>query len=70
MPGELRHALSAAFFGNPLFSPLEQLLANHRIHECEDTGQLTHWLAELPAVLARRQAAILSTPTASANHGV
>ena len=32
--GELRQALSAVIFGNPLFLPQEQLLANHRIHEC------------------------------------
>lgn len=52
--GELRHALSAVFFGNPLFSPQEQLLANHYIHECEDARQLTRWLRNMTAALARR----------------
>ena len=45
--GELRHALSAVIIGNPLFSPEEQLLANHHVHECEDAGQLALWLANM-----------------------
>jgi len=49
--GELRHALSAVFFGNPLFSPQEQLLANHYIHECEDAQQLTRWLWNMTAAI-------------------
>ena len=49
--GELRHALSAVFFGNPLFSPQEQLLANHYIHECEDVRQLTRWLRNMSAAI-------------------
>ena len=61
--GELRHALSAAFFGNPLFSPQEQLLANHRIHECEDAGQPTCWLKNTTASPARRHPAGPSTPS-------
>ncbi|MFC6225622.1 hypothetical protein ACFP2F_20415 [Hymenobacter artigasi] len=52
--GELRHALSAVFFGNPLFSPQEQLLANHYIHECEDARQLTGWLRNMSAAVAHR----------------
>ena len=52
--GELRHALSAVFFGNPFFSPQEQLLANHYIHECEDARQLTRWLRNMTAAFARR----------------
>ncbi|MBO0360855.1 hypothetical protein J0X19_23045 [Hymenobacter sp. BT186] len=55
--GELRHALSAVLFGNPLLLPQEQLLANHRIHECEDAGQLTRWLTNIPTALAGRQLA-------------
>ena len=55
--GELRHALSAVFFGNPLFSPQEQLLANHYIHECEDAQHLTRWLTNIPTALASRQLA-------------
>ena len=55
--GELRHALSAVFFGNPLFSPQEQLLANHRIHECENAGQLVRWLTSTPLALAQRRRA-------------
>ena len=55
--GELRQALAAVFFGNPLFSPQEQLLANHRIHECEDVGQLTRWLTNIQIALASRQLA-------------
>ncbi len=53
--GELRHALSAVFFGNPLFSPQEQLLANHHIHECENAEQLARWLSNSPVALAKRQ---------------
>ncbi len=52
--GELRHALSAVFFGNPLFSPQEQLLANHYIHECEDARQLTRWLRNMTAAIAHQ----------------
>ncbi|MGI4873051.1 MAG: hypothetical protein ACRYFX_17975 [Janthinobacterium lividum] len=53
--GELRQALCAVLFGNPLLSPLEQLLANHHIHECEDAAQLARWLTNTPTALARRQ---------------
>ena len=67
--GELRHALSAAFFGNPLFSPQEQLLANHRIHACEDARSLTRWLQNTTATSARRHPAGPST-TSLAGHVV
>ena len=61
--GELRHVLCAVFFGNPLFSPQEQLLANHYIHECEEAQQLTRWLRNMTAALTRRHPAGLpSTP--------
>ena len=69
VPGELRQALSAVIFGNPLFLPQEQLLANHRIHECEDAGQLTRWLKNTTATLARRHPACPST-TSLAGHVV
>lgn len=52
--GELRHALAAVFFGNPLFSPEEQLLANHYSHECEDAQQLTCWLRNITAAIAHQ----------------
>ena len=57
MVGELRHTLSAFIFGNSLFLPQEQLLANHRNHEREDTPQLTRWLRNSTAALARRRPA-------------
>lgn len=57
MLGELRQALSAIFFGNSLFSPQEQLRANHHIHECEDATRLTHWLQTVKAELTRRSIA-------------
>ena len=53
--GELRYALSAVLFGNPLLLPQEQLLANHRIHECEDAGQLTRWLTNTSTAFGSRQ---------------
>ena len=59
--GEIRHALSAMFFGNSLFSPQEQLLANHYIHECEDAQQLTCWLRSLSAAIAHQRSAGLSS---------
>lgn len=62
--GGLRQALAALLFGNPLFSPQEQLLANHRIHECEDAHQLTRWLTTTATALTRRQLGAPS-PTAS-----
>ena len=68
--GELRHALSAVFFGNPLFSPQEQLLANHYIHECEDARQLTCWLQNVTAALALRHPAGRSSTTSMASHVV
>ena len=67
---ELRHALSAVFFGNPLFSPQEQLLANHYIHECEDARQLTCWLRKVTAALALRHPAGRSSTTSMASHVV
>lgn len=63
--GELRQALAAMLFGNPLLSPQEQLLANHYIHECEDAQQLTRWLTTTTTALTRRQLGAPS-PTASA----
>lgn len=68
--GELRHALAAVFFNNPLFSPQEQLLANHYIHECEDTQQLTGWLRSLSAAIAHRHPAGLSFTHSLAGHVV
>ena len=70
MLGELRHALAAVFFGNPLFSPQEQLLANHYIHECEDARQLTRWLRNMTAALTRRSPAGRSSTTSMAGHVV
>ena len=68
--GELRYALSAVFFGNPLFSPQEQLLANHYIHECEDARQLTRWLRSLSAAIAHRRSASLSSTSSLAGYVV
>ncbi|MDQ2773092.1 MAG: hypothetical protein M3Y54_21620 [Bacteroidota bacterium] len=70
MLGELRHALSAVFFGNPLFSPQEQLLANHHIHECENAEQLARWLSNAPVALAKRQRANSSLTVSSIGHVV
>ncbi len=61
--GQLRHALSAVIVGNPLFLPQEQLLANHRIHECENAEQLDRWLRNTTAAAARRHP--IGLPTAS-----
>ena len=69
MLGELRHTLSAIIFGNPLFLPQEQLLANHRIHECEDVRQLHCWLLNTTAAAARRRLTDLPT-TSLAGHVV
>lgn len=68
--GELRHALSAVYFGNQLFSPQEQLLANHHIHECEDTHQLARWLNNTPLALAKRQRAHSTRTVSSTGHVV
>ena len=70
MLGELRHALSAVFFGNPLFSPQEQLLANHHIHECENAEQLARWLNNTPTALAKRQHANSLRTVSSTGHVV
>jgi hypothetical protein len=68
--GELRQALSAVLFGNPLFSPQEQLLANHRIYECEDAQQLTRWLTNTSTALTRRQLVRLSPTSSGSGHVV
>lgn len=68
--GELRQALAVVYFDNPLFSPQEQLLANHRIHECEDVRQLTCWLLSAPFVVARRQRLATTHPVSLIGHGV
>ena len=68
--GELRHALSAVFFGNPLFSPKEQLLANHYSHECEDTRQLTRWLGDMSAAIAHRHPTSHCSTPSMAGHVV
>ena len=68
--GKLRHALSVFIFGNPLFLPEEQLLANHRIHECEDMHQLARWLNNTPAALAKRQRAHFTRTVSSTGHVV
>jgi hypothetical protein len=68
--GELCHALATVIFGNPLFLPEEQLLANHRIHEWEDKPQLARWLTTLPTVLAKRQRANAMLIVSLAGHVV
>jgi hypothetical protein len=68
--GELRHALSAVLFGNPLFSPQEQLLANHHIYECEDAQQLRRWLINTSTALTRRQLVRLSPTSSGYGHVV
>ena len=42
--GELRQSILAVYVGNPLFSTVEQLEANHEAHECEDIHYLAAWL--------------------------
>ena len=44
--GELRQAYLAVLVGNPLFTPEEQLLANHQAHDCEAAPVLAAWLRE------------------------
>jgi hypothetical protein len=68
--GELRQALSAVLFGNPLFSPQEQLLANHHIYECEDAQQLSRWLTNTSTALTRRQLVRLSPTSSGSGHVV
>ena len=57
----LRAQLTALTFPSAYLSEAEKLLANHRIHECEDTEQLTRWLKNTTATLARRHPAYPST---------
>lgn len=42
--GELRQAILAVYVGNPLFTPEEQLQANHQAHEYEGVQELSRWL--------------------------
>lgn len=64
--GALRCQILALLIGNPLFTKEEQLLTNHRVHECEDRQRLLQWLEdthqevesrERGAVAAAREAA-------------
>jgi len=65
----LRAQLTALTFPSAYLSEAEKLLANHRIHECEDAGQLTRWLKNTTATLARRHPACPPT-TSLAGHVV
>jgi hypothetical protein len=66
--GELRQAICATTFGNPLFTPEEQLAYNHLAHESEDAEHLAHFLRATRrkdadrSFLARNEAA-RSVPT-------
>lgn len=51
---DLRAQLTALTFGCALLSEVEQLRANHHIHECEDVGRLTRWLVNTRRELERR----------------
>ena len=61
----LRAQLTALTFPSAYLSEAEKLLANHRIHECEDAGQLTRWLENTTATLARRHPAGPATTSVS-----
>jgi hypothetical protein len=66
----MRAQLTGLTFLSPYLSEEEQLLANHRIHECEDAGQLTRWLMNTPTALARRQLASSPITISLAGHVV
>ena len=61
----LRDQLTALTFPSAYLSEAEKLLANHHIHECKDTHQLTRWLTNTPLVLAQRREANSPRITAS-----
>ena len=65
----LRAQLMALTFPSAYLSEAEKLLANHRINECEDAGQLTRWLKNTTTTLARRHPACPLT-TSLAGHVV
>jgi len=65
----LRAQLTTLTFPSAYLSEAEKLLANHRIHECEDARQLTRWLQNTTASLARRHPTCPST-TSLAGHVV
>lgn len=52
--GELRQAILAVLVGNPLFTPEEQLRANHQVHECESPERLARWDRNVAREAARR----------------
>jgi len=56
----LRTQLTTLTFHSPYLSEAEKLLANHRIHDCEQVAQLLRWLHTVPAELAQREAAYYS----------
>lgn len=53
----LRAQLTILTFHSPYLSDAEKLLANHRIHDCEQVAQLLRWLHTVHAELAWREAA-------------
>ncbi len=63
-----RAQLTALMFLSLYLSEAEQFLANHRIHESEDVGQLARWLANTQVALASRQLASLSLTISLAGH--
>lgn len=64
----LRAQLTALTFLPPYLSEVENLQANHHIHECEDTQQLSRWLANVPNALARWQ--MVSSTSLASGHVV
>jgi len=56
--GELRQHVLLPLIGNCLFSEVEQLRANHFVHESDDIARLTRWGANVLAEIARRQAGV------------
>lgn len=57
--GTYRRTLLAAIIGNDLFTPAEQLRANHNAHECQDAQRLSQWTRNVLRERDRREAADL-----------
>lgn len=58
--GTYRRNILAIILDSPLFTPAEQLRANHHVHECQDAAQLARWLTNVRRVAAEREAADLA----------
>jgi hypothetical protein len=55
--GTYRRAIMAVLSAD-VFTPAERVLANHNVHECEDSAKLALWLKNVRRVFTEREAVL------------